>query len=410
MIDDLEQLPASLMIGIASYTGQVTVQTQRTVISALQCCNALGIEAHVITHQGCCYLDLVRNELVRQFLESGADMLLMLDADVGAEGIALAKLLKAHKAFVAGLYPKKSVGMAWPVAFPPQGIAADAKGNLEACGVPTGFLLLHRGVFEAMQGTAAAYQTDEGHQHHAYFETRIEHGRYWGEDFVFCARWRELGGRVWVVPDIGFEHVGVKVWHGNYHTWYHDRPSWEKLPGWHNTPQLYDDAIAEAPAAGAHFVEVGAWKGRSSAYMAEHILASKKAIRFDVVDHFLGSIELIDDADVQAGTLYETFCSNVAYCREGIADIKQMSSVGAAAWYDDASLDWVFLDASHEATDVETDCAVWWPKVKPGGVLAGDDWSWESVQAGVAAYFNGLVGDYHLEVIGAAGWRIRKPA
>jgi hypothetical protein len=126
------------------------------------------------------------------------------------------------------------------------------------------------------------------------------------------------------------------------------------------------------------------------------------------VDHFTGSAELMDDPDVQAGCLYEVFCANVAYCREGIADIKQMPSVGAAAWYDDASIDWVFLDASHDATGVEADCAAWWPKVKPGGALAGDDWSWESVQAGVAAYFNGLAGEYHLESLGE-GWRIRKP-
>lgn len=408
MIDDLQGLPTRLMIAIAAYTGQVTVQTQRTVITMLQCCGAMGIEAHVVTHQGCCYLDLTRNELVRQFLASDCDMLLMLDADVGAEPVALGKLLQAQKAVVAGLYPKKSLGMAWPVAFDPMGIKQTDKGLLEAVGVPTGFLLIHRAVFEALQPTVAAYCTDEGQQCHAYFETRIEHGRYWGEDFVFCNRWRALGGKVWVMPDIGFEHVGVKVWHGNYHQWYQDRPSWDKLPGWHHTPQLYDEAIAEA-SEGAHFVEVGVWKGRSTAYMAEHILHSKKRITFDVVDHFQGSRELQNDPDVQGGCLYEVFQANVAYVRDAIRYIVAKPSVRAARDYGDGALDWVFLDASHEAADVEADCAAWWPKVKHGGVLAGDDWPWESVQAGVMAYFNALKDDFFLESVGE-GWRIRKPA
>jgi len=408
MRDDLDGLPRQVMIGIPAYTGQLTVQTHRTVRTIVQCCAALGIEAWEVTFAGCCYLDLARNELVRQFLETEADALLFLDADVGAEPVAIGKLLQVRKAVVAGIYPKKGLPVAWPVAFDTAHLTLSDKGAIEAAGVPTGFLLIHRTVFEAMQPHVPTYRTDRGLLHHAYFETRMTEGRFWGEDFQFCRTWRQLGGRIWMVPDISFEHVGTQVWSGSYAEWYATRPSWDKIEGWHHTPELYTDALLAAEP-GAVLVEVGAWKGRSAAFMAEHIAASHKRVHFDVVDHFQGSAELQGYPDVQQGTLQATFEANVAYCRQHIRAVHVLPSVDAATLYAPASVDWVFLDAAHDAASVAADCAAWWPTLKPGGVLAGDDWNWPSVQAGVQAYFTPLAGDYTLECVGAGGWRIRKP-
>ncbi len=38
------------------------------------------------------------------------------------------------------------------------------------------------------------------------------------------------------------------------------------------------------------------------------------------------------------------------------------------------SLDFVYLDARHDRDSVEEDLAVWYPKVRPGGVIAGHDY------------------------------------
>ena len=40
---------------------------------------------------------------------------------------------------------------------------------------------------------------------------------------------------------------------------------------------------------------------------------------------------------------------------------------------EDGSLDFVFIDASHEYEHVKADILKWYPKVKNGGVLAGHD-------------------------------------
>ena len=46
-----------------------------------------------------------------------------------------------------------------------------------------------------------------------------------------------------------------------------------------------------------------------------------------------------------------------------------------AAVYDfpDGTLDFVYLDGNHAYDHVTQDIALWWPKLKPGGVLAGHD-------------------------------------
>ena len=55
-------------------------------------------------------------------------------------------------------------------------------------------------------------------------------------------------------------------------------------------------------------------------------------------------------------------------------------SVEAAKRFTDESLDFVYLDADHSYEAVRDDIAAWWPKLKPGGLFAGDDYGALPVQ------------------------------
>ena len=46
----------------------------------------------------------------------------------------------------------------------------------------------------------------------------------------------------------------------------------------------------------------------------------------------------------------------------------------------------IYIDASHEEPDVTADLNAYWPLVKPGGILYGDDWDWEGVEKAVRAF------------------------
>lgn len=57
------------------------------------------------------------------------------------------------------------------------------------------------------------------------------------------------------------------------------------------------------------------------------------------------------------------------------AMIMQADSIAAAAQVDDASLDFVFIDADHRYIATLNDCRAWVHKVKPGGWIGGHDYA-----------------------------------
>ena len=99
-----------------------------------------------------------------------------------------------------------------------------------------------------------------------------------------------------------------------------------------------------------------------------------------------GAIAAADDGAVFVGRLYETFLRNVAPVRDFLTPMR-MTSVDASRQFPDGSCDLVLIDASHDYESVRADIAAWWPKIKRGGVLAGDDYCWPGVQRAVEEAF-----------------------
>lgn len=54
--------------------------------------------------------------------------------------------------------------------------------------------------------------------------------------------------------------------------------------------------------------------------------------------------------------------------------VMKMSSVEAAKYVQDGSLDFVYIDAAHDYENVKADINAWMPKVKKGGIVSGDDY------------------------------------
>ena len=156
---------------------------------------------------------------------------------------------------------------------------------------------------------------------------------------------------------------------------------------WFTNPNLYQKMVNNTNDT-SHFVEVGVWKGRSAAFMAVEINNSKKNIKFDCIDTWEGSVEHQEYDIIVDKKLYDLFLENIEPVKNIITPIK-MSSLDAVNLYDDESLDFVFIDASHEYEDVKKDIIAWLPKVKVGGVLAGHDYSdmWDGVVKAVDEIF-----------------------
>jgi len=180
---------------------------------------------------------------------------------------------------------------------------------------------------------------------------------------------------------------------------------YHNIQGWFIYQEIYDIAVQTAKDRD-HFVEVGSWRGRSTAYMAVNILNSGKQIQFDAIDTWRGSLDEEvhqQDPSVVNDTLYNEFLTNIEPVKHLVNPIR-MTSMEAVELYADNSLDFVLIDGSHAYEDVHADITRWMAKLKPGALIAGDDYEWPGVKQAV----NELLPDFtHFEQIGC--WAYFKP-
>jgi hypothetical protein len=175
-------------------------------------------------------LPRARNELVARFLASPCTDLIFIDDDMGWRPEAIVRLLASDKPVIAGVGRKRvdkpnTDPDVWCVHFPEgseHGLTQDEMGAVEALAVGTGLMKVERSVFETMTAAHPEWKRD-GHDrmsdevkagYYQFFRFDPDDLTEMGEDFVFCRRWRELGGKVWIDPTITLTHVGSKAWTG----------------------------------------------------------------------------------------------------------------------------------------------------------------------------------------------------
>jgi hypothetical protein len=128
-------------------------------------------------------------------------------------------------------------------------------------------------------------------------------------------------------------------------------------------------------------VEIGVWAGDLSAA----ILRAVRPVQLHLLDPWaFAPDERYEQAwygGARAGSqaemdevykrVLQRFETEIA---DGAVVIHRSTSAEAAAGFEDASLDWVYVDGNHLYEYVQTDLALFAPKVRPGGLLAGDDY------------------------------------
>jgi predicted O-methyltransferase YrrM len=169
------------------------------------------------------------------------------------------------------------------------------------------------------------------------------------------------------------------------------------IQGWFTFSALYKLMVERFD--NATFVEVGTWKGKSAAFMAVEIANSNKNIKFYCVDPWNGACEdnnpkAYDCVEVRTNTLYEHFLNNIKPVENYIIPVRDYS-VNAVKQFADHSLDFVFIDASHDYENVKLDLNIWYPKIKKDGVLAGHDY----IQFGVKKAVDEFALQNNLKVI-----------
>ncbi len=273
-------------------------------------------------------------------------------------------------------------------------------------GYPNRPLLHNTGCWACDLRKPIFHQTNENGENPLHFGFpekiyRDPHSGQWrhareSEDWFFSRRLWEHKAKTAITKKVRLNHMGSAgfsnwgVWgqmehdDATAHKWAVPRGPWDKIQGWFDFADLYQEQVNRIQNDSAHFVEVGSWLGKSATFMATKIRESGKAIKFDCIDNWEGCPASETYSNGLANRewiaksgrdLYAEFCDNIKICgvEQNIKPIRG-DSAQSASLYSDQSLDFVFIDADHSQEAVARDLAAWWPKVKTTGVLAGHDY------------------------------------
>lgn len=137
-------------------------------------------------------------------------------------------------------------------------------------------------------------------------------------------------------------------------------------------------------------VEIGVHLGE----FAERFLSRWGGSQMTLVDPWAnlpGYRDRIATRDRQAD--YEACMARIAGVRSTArVNVLRETSREAVERFRDSQLDFVYVDGDHSPESVMFDVSAWWPKIAPGGVLAGHDWfnEWRpGVEAAVRSVADG---------------------
>ena len=214
-----------LFIGLPAYDFKISVKLAISLAEFCVKAQAHGIAVQLGNISGCSVVSRARNSIAKMFLESDCDHLLMVDADmvINADDIFRLLAFNSTRPIVAGIgcaRKKEKVYFSMLDQDEEGNVMMDSMGLVRAKRVGTGFIMIHRQVFETMKANHPEWEYfDHNHECNmmAYFDFKLDQTEgYMGEDFVFCERARQDGFTVWIDPTIKLGHMGMHEFEGAF--------------------------------------------------------------------------------------------------------------------------------------------------------------------------------------------------
>lgn len=236
-------LAMHLFAAVPTHSGMLVAETVRTLIGVQQLALNRGW-AFSFHYTGGATISVVRNAMAAAFLESGADVLLMLDSDQAADPLTIERMIDLEQPVVGCIYPRrvlnwsnvKETGSLRQIFYQAMdfvgvldadeaGCTSVADGFARAQHVGTGILVVRRAVFERLMAHFPDLRSlgfdqigyPELSENWGFFNsTTAQNGFPLSEDISFCVRWREAGGEIWAEVSSSTTHVGRFKFEGSY--------------------------------------------------------------------------------------------------------------------------------------------------------------------------------------------------
>lgn len=207
-------------------------QYTAALASTLLFLSALGIRVTFQFVVGGSVIHKARNELCAHFLMSDCTDLLFIDDDMEWSPNSILRVLGSDKPLIGGVgrmrvQKPNSDPAVWcwrPLHDAAGHLVQDEMGAVEVKGFGAAFMLINRRVLHDMatahpewkRAGAADWPQAMRDYYYEFFRTGEEGSDIeFGEDYVFCNRWRAMGNSVWVDPTIRLGHIGSWNYQGS---------------------------------------------------------------------------------------------------------------------------------------------------------------------------------------------------
>lgn len=225
-----------LFLSTPCYGGQCLEKYATSVIKLQIELIKHGIQLMLDTTENESLVHRARNVAVGRFMQkTDADVFMFIDADVEFTPDAVVRLVNSPHDVSVAVYPKKVVmwdqvktavenGDERNMAMLSSSLVANIgaakrsveNGFVELLDGPTGFMAIKRHVFEKLEEKFPELICKNDHQNRdfdeycAVFDCMIDPDsrRYLSEDYAFCRRWQQAGGRIFCDINTTLGHVG----------------------------------------------------------------------------------------------------------------------------------------------------------------------------------------------------------
>jgi hypothetical protein len=149
-----------------------------------------------------------------------------------------------------------------------------------------------------------------------------------------------------------------------------------KYPNWFEMTAKKNFESQLLPLTGKfalRFLQIGAFTGDATVWLVDNVLVTKNSVLEDV-DIWTGSDEK-EHKEMNWLDVERVYDSRIAF-RPNVIKYK-MDSKEFLRSIEEPTYDFIYIDGDHTAEGVLQDAVLAWRLLKPGGIMAFDDYLWE---------------------------------
>ena len=225
-----------LFLSTPCYGGLCLEKYMKSIVNLQMLLMREGVQLMLDTTENESLVHRARNVSIGRFMQkTDADFFMFIDADVEFDAHSVLRLLNSGHEVSVAVYPKKVVmwdqareaaknGDERNMALLSSSLVANigatkrsvVNGFVEVLDGPTGFMMISREALTKMHEQYPELNCKNDHQNRdfdeycAIFDCMIDPDskRYLSEDYAFCRRWQQIGGKIYADCNTTLGHVG----------------------------------------------------------------------------------------------------------------------------------------------------------------------------------------------------------